>query len=75
MIKIYTKLKKIREQNGFTQDKMAKTLGYNSKSTYNMKENGIRKISVEEAYHISKLFNKSIEEIFFESEVVKMTTE
>ena len=53
---------------------MANKLGYNSKSTYNQKENGIRKISVEEAHEISKIFNKSIEEIFFKSEVAKNAT-
>jgi putative transcriptional regulator len=72
---LYKKLKKIREENKYTQDDMANKLGYNSKSTYNMKEKGIRKITVEEAYQISKIFNKTIEEIFFDSEVVKMTTE
>lgn len=72
---LYTKLKKIREENKYTQDDMANKLGYNSKSTYNMKEKGIRKITVEEAYQISKIFNKTIEEIFFDSQVVKMTTE
>lgn len=54
---------------------MANKLGYNSKSTYNMKENGTRKITVEEAYKISKIFNKTIEEIFFNNSVVKVTTE
>jgi putative transcriptional regulator len=72
---LYTKLKKIREENKYTQDDMANKLGYNSKSTYNMKEKGIRKITVEEAYQISKIFNKTIEEIFFDNSVVKMTTE
>jgi putative transcriptional regulator len=71
---LYTKLKKIREENKYTQDDMANKLGYNSKSTYNMKEKGIRKITVEEAYQISKIFNKTIEEIFFDSEVVILTT-
>jgi DNA-binding XRE family transcriptional regulator len=63
--KLYPKLKKIREECGYTQDEMAKKLGHNSKSAYNMKENGTRKVTVEEAYKISKIFNKSIEEIFF----------
>lgn len=71
---LYAELKKIREQSGYTQDEMSNMLGYNSKSTYNMKENGIRKITVEEAYKISKLFNKTIEEIFFNEIVVKTTT-
>lgn len=75
MIRLYIQLKKLRIENGLTQDDMADKLGYNSKSTYNMKENGIRKITVEEAYQISKIFNKTIEEIFFDNEVVKINTE
>jgi putative transcriptional regulator len=74
VIKLYIKLKKLREQFGYTQQEMANKLGYNSKSTYNQKEKGIRKITVEEAHEISKIFNKTIEEIFFKSEVVKTTT-
>ncbi len=75
VIELYTRLKEIREKYRYTQDDMANKLGYSSKSTYNMKENGIRKITVEEAYQISKIFNKTIEEIFFDGEVVKLTTE
>lgn len=75
MIELYTKLKKIREEFGYTQDDMANKLGYSSKSTYNMKEKGIRKITVEDAYKISKIFNTTIEKIFFDDEVVKLTTE
>lgn len=71
---MYIKLKKLREQFGYTQQEMANKLGYNSKSTYNQKENGIRKITVEEAHEISKIFDKSIEEIFFKSGVAKNAT-
>jgi putative transcriptional regulator len=74
VINLYTKLKKIREECGYTQDEMAKKLGYNSKSAYNMKEKGARKVTVEEAYTISRILNKSIEEIFFESIVAKNAT-
>lgn len=75
VINLYANLKKTREEFGYTQEEMAKKLGYSSKSSYNMKENGIRKVTVEEAYVISKLFNKTIEEIFFNEEVVILTTE
>ena len=74
VIEIYFKLKKLREQNEYTQDDMAIMLGYNSKSTYSMKEKGTRKMTIEEAYKIAKLFNKTIEEIFFDNEVASMTT-
>ncbi len=75
MINLYNKLKEIREEFGYTQDEMAKRLGYNSKSAYNMKEKGTRKVTVEEAYTISRIFNKSIEEIFFATLVAEKTTE
>lgn len=65
----------MREELGYTQDEMAKKLGYNSKSAYNMKEKGTRKVTVEEAYTISNIFNKSIEEIFFDSIVAEKATE
>jgi len=74
VINLYNKLKEIREEFGYTQDEMAKRLGYNSKSAYNMKEKGTRKVTVEEAYTISKIFNKSIEEIFFAPLVAEKTT-
>ncbi len=71
---MYIKLKKIREESGTTQEKMAELLGYRHKSGYSKLENGERKISIEQAKIISDFFNMSIEDIFFESSVNKMTT-
>jgi DNA-binding XRE family transcriptional regulator len=61
-------LAKLRKVHGYTGDYMANLLSI-TKATYSKKENGNIKISLEEANVISKLFNKSIEEIFFETKV------
>lgn len=59
------KLKKAREDKGYTQEDMAKELGYNGKSGYNMVENGKVKISLEMAKKISKILDIPIEEIWY----------
>lgn len=62
---MYLKLKKIREKNDVTQEKMAGLLGYKHKSGYQKLENGERKVSIEQAKIISDFFKMSIEDIFF----------
>jgi DNA-binding XRE family transcriptional regulator len=62
---LYTGLKKIREQEGYTQEDMAILLGYKHKSGYNQLETGKRKIDLNQAKKIADFFNKTIEEIFF----------
>lgn len=62
---MYEKLKHIREDRGFTQEQMAKLLGYKHKSGYNQLENGKRKIDLKQAKKIADLFQKKIEDIFF----------
>jgi len=54
-----------RKQLGLMQSDMAKTLGI-SKGTYSKKENGFLKFSLEEAHQLSKFFNMSIEDLFFD---------
>lgn len=71
---MYLRLKEIRENSGVTQDEMANLLGYRHKSGYNKLENGERKISIEQAKIISDFFNMSIEDIFFNNLVNKLTT-
>ncbi|WP_244833400.1 helix-turn-helix transcriptional regulator [Clostridium sp. BJN0001] len=71
---MYSKLKDIREKRGITQADMAELLGYNHKSGYNKLENGERKISLEQAKTISDFFNLTIEDIFFDNLVNKMST-
>lgn len=48
-------LKKIRLEKGYTQEYMAKRLGYKDKSGYNHLENGNVKLSVERAMKLSKI--------------------
>lgn len=71
---MYGRLKKIREEKNITQEEIAAMLGYKHKSGYSKLENGDRKISVEQAKVISDFFNMSIEDIFFDTKVNKMTT-
>ncbi|MDU4952943.1 MAG: XRE family transcriptional regulator [Clostridium cadaveris] len=71
---MYEKLKKIREEKNITQEEIASLLGYRHKSGYSKLENGDRKISVEQAKVISDFFNMSIEDIFFDNKINKMTT-
>lgn len=49
---------------GYTQDDMAKMLGYKSKSGYCMLENGKVKLTVETAKKISSILGISSEKIF-----------
>ena len=72
---MYIKLKKLREDKGITQDEMAELLGYRHKSGYFKLENGERKMSIEQAKLISDFFNMSIEDIFFNNKVNKLTTQ
>lgn len=64
-VKILKKLKEIRVNKGYTQNDMAKILGYKHKSGYNKLELGDRKITLDQAKIISDLFNLPIEVIFF----------
>lgn len=54
---------RFRNELGYTQPDMAKYLQM-SLSTYQYKENGIRDFVGSEMFAISKLLDKSIEEIF-----------
>lgn len=54
-------LKAKRVLNGLTQEQIAKEIGINPKS-YNMKENGKNKFSLEEAAKISETLKLSLEE-------------
>lgn len=71
---MYQGLKKCREERGYTQEAMAKLLGYKHKSGYNQLETGKRKINLEQAKIIADFFDKTIDEIFFSNQVVKTTT-
>lgn len=56
-------LKKIREDIGITQTSMAKHLGITLQSYFN-KEQGKNEFTISEAFKISKVLNKNINDIF-----------
>lgn len=66
---MYDNLKKLRTNKKITLLQMSKLLGYNSPNAYSRKEKGERKFTLNEAERISKFFNLSIEEIFFNIKV------
>lgn len=61
-------LKSLRAAHDITQKEMAKLINV-SVPTYNRKELGVRPFTLEESLKISKFFEKSVEEIFFNSQV------
>ena len=61
-------LKTIREDKGYTQEYMAKQLGYSGKSGYCLLENGAVKLSVERAIKIAKILEVD-PNVFFANEV------
>lgn len=69
------KLKELRKAKGFTQEQMAKLLGYKDKSGYCQLENGDIKMTLEKAIKISKILGADIKEIFFETNVENRSTE
>lgn len=66
-----------REEKGLTQEQMGNYLGYKSKSSYCMMENGKIKITIEAAKKIKnilQLTNKEFNTIFFNDKVQDNTT-
>ena len=61
-------LKKLRVQKGYTQEQMAKILGYSNKSSYCMLENGHVKMTLEQAKRIANVLDID-PTIFFGEEV------
>lgn len=60
------RLKGIRVEQNLTQEELAKLIKMPI-STYRRKENGESSITLDEAFKISKILGKNIEEIFFTS--------
>jgi putative transcriptional regulator len=58
------RLKEIRKAKGFTQEQMAKMLGYKDRSGYWYLENGRVAMTLEKAVKISEILNIDIKEIF-----------
>lgn len=70
-------LVKKRETMGFTQKQMAKSLGYKSKGSYCLIENGKARITIELAEKIKdllRLTNNEFESIFFNKQVQESKT-
>lgn len=63
MPEIRISLKKLRAELDLSQEKFAKLIDMPT-STYRKKEKGESSFTLEEAYKISKMVNKSIDEIF-----------
>lgn len=57
-------IKNLRKEAKLKQVCLAKRLGV-STATYSKKERGAIKFSLNEAYELAQIFNRSIEEIFF----------
>ncbi|WP_404989327.1 helix-turn-helix transcriptional regulator [Clostridium culturomicium] len=66
MIDVKVTLRKLRIELDVTQKEFAKLINL-PVSTYRKKENGESKLSLEEALLISKIANKSVDEIFLAS--------
>jgi DNA-binding XRE family transcriptional regulator len=66
-------LKSLRARNGDTQQNLADFLGI-TVNTFNFKENGKYKFTLEEAYKISQRYKVPLEEIFFKDSDVITTT-
>ena len=64
MIDIKRKLRCLRAKLGLNQDEFARFVDI-PLSSYRKKESGKTKFTLDEAYRISKIANKSVEELFF----------
>ena len=64
MAKTNNALKKARKEKGYTLENMAKILGYKSKVSYYYIENNVNRVTLNNAYKISQILGKPIEELF-----------
>lgn len=58
-------LKKLRIENGKTQEEVAKVLGYKGKSGYSMLENGKVELTIQKAKLLAEYYKVDIQ-IFFD---------
>lgn len=70
---MYT-LKELRARKNWTQEETAKRLGV-SIQTYNAWENDFGKVKASSAAAVAKLFDVKIDEIFFDLQLEKNSTE
>ncbi len=70
-----SKLRELRKTKGYTQEEVAKYLGYKSKNAYHLIETGKRKLTLDNAKKIADLLEEPIDKIFFENDVAKTITQ
>lgn len=63
------RLKELRKQKGFTQEQMAKRLGYKGKSGYCQLENGQAPMTIDRVELIAEVLGKEVFDIFFSNNV------
>ncbi len=63
MAKIGEKIKEARLQNGWSQEELAKRMGYKSKSTINKIETGINDVTQSKVAKFAQVLNVSIKEL------------
>lgn len=68
-----TKLKKLREAKGFSQQDFARMIGYSSVSKYNEIENGNKNMPIARAMIAKEILGCSLEDIFLPSNFPKRT--
>ena len=64
----FKKLVEVRKNLGLTQSDVSEHLDVR-RQTYSKKERGLIPISLKEAYIVSKLFNMTMEELFFKNKI------
>lgn len=68
--KISSNLKRLREERGLKQKFIAKQLGITA-NYYSQIENGHRAPQVEHLLKLRNIFNVTLDELFFDSEIAK----
>lgn len=63
MMKMYGKLRTVREENNMPQWKVAKFIGIN-KQTYHLKETGQSDFTIPEAKRLTKVFGCTLNDLF-----------
>ncbi|PEF05034.1 transcriptional regulator [Bacillus thuringiensis] len=69
------RVRDIRKQKNITQEKLAKELDFKHASAISFIENGKRRLDAEKIPTLANALGVSIDELFFEQNVVVLTTE
>ncbi|MCU4822815.1 helix-turn-helix domain-containing protein [Bacillus cereus] len=68
------RVRDIRKQKNITQEKLAKELDFKHASAISFIENGKRRLDAEKVPTLANALGVSIDELFFEQNVVVLTT-